>query len=374
MPNESGVDLNRNFDFNWQAGSDPCSDEYPGTGPFSEPETQALKSFVERMNFSSILNLHAYGNILTIPFNSNKTMPVAHQDMAFYNQIQSAWKFDAFGPSHVTLNYTTFGESDDWYYGAHGILSMSPEIGLETEGFRPKPSIVRELLLSVYPKIKYWIYKAGGPEIAAVSILTHNDSWNITFRNNGLAVLNESDFRLVVDDGKNCHRCDTSNCELYKDGRIRVLSAVNLSINAKGGTDSLMVGRCDTNSRFRRDPVSVCLITSGTNCRCFTTDSNTSSELTFKRPLELSNYWASPLMCRLGGLTDYTDALSNYGSDASNWFELLLTIIFVLLVAVALIHIVRTRLLTNSNNLPATYMIGRVQKSSDPAALQEAIE
>ncbi|KAJ8683301.1 hypothetical protein QAD02_019093 [Eretmocerus hayati] len=43
-----GVDLNRNFDINWDAqkgNSDPCRDTYGGRAPFSEPETRALKNF-----------------------------------------------------------------------------------------------------------------------------------------------------------------------------------------------------------------------------------------------------------------------------------------------------------------------------------------
>ena len=42
----TGVDLNRNFDISFGSTSsdDPCSNVYHGTGPFSEPETQAKYS------------------------------------------------------------------------------------------------------------------------------------------------------------------------------------------------------------------------------------------------------------------------------------------------------------------------------------------
>ena len=41
-----GIDLNRNFDISFGSTSsdDPCSNVYHGTGPFSEPETQAKYS------------------------------------------------------------------------------------------------------------------------------------------------------------------------------------------------------------------------------------------------------------------------------------------------------------------------------------------
>ena len=46
-----GVDLNRNWDFEWDApghSKDPCSDLYRGPSPFSEPEPQAIADFVGR--------------------------------------------------------------------------------------------------------------------------------------------------------------------------------------------------------------------------------------------------------------------------------------------------------------------------------------
>ena len=45
-----GVDLNRNYGFQWGEGSqkkDPCIDEtYKGPHAFSEPETMAMKNFI----------------------------------------------------------------------------------------------------------------------------------------------------------------------------------------------------------------------------------------------------------------------------------------------------------------------------------------
>lgn len=48
----AGVDLNRNWDFNWGdragASDDPCSDQYAGPRPFSEPEAKATAAFILR--------------------------------------------------------------------------------------------------------------------------------------------------------------------------------------------------------------------------------------------------------------------------------------------------------------------------------------
>lgn len=43
------VDLNRNFPHDWTQIGEPGVGQYSGTGPASEPETQALIAFVERI-------------------------------------------------------------------------------------------------------------------------------------------------------------------------------------------------------------------------------------------------------------------------------------------------------------------------------------
>ena len=75
---EAGVDLNRNYDFKWgnteskSESNDECSGEiYPGKGPFSEPETQAIRDFVtlKKDELRFVYNLHQAGNFYIIPIN-----------------------------------------------------------------------------------------------------------------------------------------------------------------------------------------------------------------------------------------------------------------------------------------------------------------
>jgi predicted deacylase len=58
--NVNGVDLNRNFATNWDRGgsSDPNSENYRGTAPLSEPESQALVRTFEKYRPRFYLNLH----------------------------------------------------------------------------------------------------------------------------------------------------------------------------------------------------------------------------------------------------------------------------------------------------------------------------
>jgi carboxypeptidase T len=59
-----GVDLNRNFSVGFAPNKDTSSNVYSGPSPFSEPETLALKNFVEsHPNITIALDYHSQGNV-----------------------------------------------------------------------------------------------------------------------------------------------------------------------------------------------------------------------------------------------------------------------------------------------------------------------
>ena len=63
--NGNGVDLNRNWDYRWQMtathGTRPV---FAGTAPFSEPETQALRDFIEERKISAAIFYHSAGAVI----------------------------------------------------------------------------------------------------------------------------------------------------------------------------------------------------------------------------------------------------------------------------------------------------------------------
>lgn len=59
-----GVDLNRNFDVRFRQGKDSSANTYSGPEAFSEPETQAIKKFVDNHeNITIALDYHSQGNV-----------------------------------------------------------------------------------------------------------------------------------------------------------------------------------------------------------------------------------------------------------------------------------------------------------------------
>jgi len=85
--NPTGVRLNHNFPFEWSAGNtDPCSDSFHGPSAGSEPETKALRFFLENLadNPSPTLLLHldSYENSIMTPYQYDEDIPNPHlQDL-----------------------------------------------------------------------------------------------------------------------------------------------------------------------------------------------------------------------------------------------------------------------------------------------------
>ncbi|CAO3687490.1 unnamed protein product [Umbelopsis ramanniana] len=71
-----GVDLNRNWDFEWERrpgyDANPCSETYVGTSPFSAPESQALANYIaSRKRVISYLDLHSFSQMWMTPYGSD---------------------------------------------------------------------------------------------------------------------------------------------------------------------------------------------------------------------------------------------------------------------------------------------------------------
>ncbi len=154
-PNASGsfgVDNNRNWGYKWgipglgwAAGSSTEeSDIYWGTGPFSEPETQALRDLViAHPEIKGHNDIHSYGQLILWSWGWSP-LPTPHQAQlaatgdAMSDAVESVHgRFYRTGPIYTTI-YAVAGSSVDWFYQEQKILSMSYE--LRGGGFNPPPT------------------------------------------------------------------------------------------------------------------------------------------------------------------------------------------------------------------------------------------
>lgn len=137
-----GVDLNRNYSYQWgTTGVDLNnydSDVYPGTNPFSENETKIVKWFIENHNIEFASNAHTHGDLLLFPVGATvQEMAVDHD--YFQNYTSHMAQFNGFQAMKSSGLYPASGDSDDYMYKDHGVFAITPEIG---NGFWPPMSAI----------------------------------------------------------------------------------------------------------------------------------------------------------------------------------------------------------------------------------------
>ncbi|HEX4958088.1 MAG TPA: M14 family zinc carboxypeptidase [Lacibacter sp.] len=144
-----GVDLNRNFGFNWgydNTGSSPTtsSDSYRGTAGFSEPETQVIRDFCLAHQFGNVINHHSYANTFNTPWGYiNQATPDNTHFMRWGNDACAENGY-AVGTSYQNLGYVLNGGANDWMYGEqvlkNKIFAAVMESGSSSDGFWPVQS------------------------------------------------------------------------------------------------------------------------------------------------------------------------------------------------------------------------------------------
>uniref|UniRef100_A0A914RIQ9 Peptidase M14 carboxypeptidase A domain-containing protein n=1 Tax=Parascaris equorum TaxID=6256 RepID=A0A914RIQ9_PAREQ len=145
-----GVDLNRNFDWFWASSgssADPCHETYHGTRSFSEPESNAVKEFLELNPPKAFITLHSYSQMWLIPY--------GHRRKSYPNDYSSALKplanraMRALRTVHGTkysigtgadLMYEASGSSQDWAKGKLHVpyaylIELRPDSATFANGF-----------------------------------------------------------------------------------------------------------------------------------------------------------------------------------------------------------------------------------------------
>jgi len=168
-----GVDLNRNFgplnywnSPNLGSSTSPSSDTYRGTAPFSEKETQILRDLLSVCKIKTALHYHCYGGLLIYPYSALAKETPDSLIFREYASAMAGYTNSIYGTDEQTVGYSTRGSSDDYFYDGdtlHNgkIISMTPEIGTDEDGFwSPKARIIP--LAIEYVPANLYIAKAAG--------------------------------------------------------------------------------------------------------------------------------------------------------------------------------------------------------------------
>jgi murein tripeptide amidase MpaA len=159
-----GVDLNRNYSFqwgydNWGSSPDRSDETYRGTAPFSEPETQAIRDLTEAHEFVVAISYHNYGDLFLFPWGYIDADTPDHPTFELISQAYTQFNNYIWGNAKDGIIYNTNGDHDDWMYGEqvtkNKVYGCTVEVGHD---FWPPegqiPSLVEENLQSALTLIR----------------------------------------------------------------------------------------------------------------------------------------------------------------------------------------------------------------------------
>jgi carboxypeptidase T len=161
--NMRGVDLNRNYGFRFGgegASDDPDAETYHGPSAFSEPETQAVKAFVEaHPNIKTLLSYHTFSELVMWPWGgANEAVPDEKDRAAFEKIGRTMAQWNGYTPEQSSALYVASGDTCDWAYKEHGIFAFTFELTPKSSwegGFYPgagavEPTFAKNLEPALY--------------------------------------------------------------------------------------------------------------------------------------------------------------------------------------------------------------------------------
>lgn len=140
-----GVDLNRNYPFNWNqcngSSGNKQSDTYRGASPGSEPETQALMELVSLIKPVFNISYHSFSELVLYPYGCRNQEGASNFEVIekIGSELGTLLSYQAGTPWE--LLYEADGSDIDWMLGVHQVIPFVFEINSRAEGFHPDYSI-----------------------------------------------------------------------------------------------------------------------------------------------------------------------------------------------------------------------------------------
>lgn len=160
-----GVDLNRNYAFEWgfdNSGSSPTatSETYRGTAAASEPEVAAMQAFIDARSFQVAVSAHTYSDLWLWPWGYIAAAPAnnaQYTEIGDLCTLETNWTR---GPAGAVL-YLANGVTDDYDHGVKGTIAFTPEIGNDSDGFWPPTARIIPLAEITEPSFTRSAWAAG---------------------------------------------------------------------------------------------------------------------------------------------------------------------------------------------------------------------
>jgi hypothetical protein len=132
-----GVDLNRNYSYEWGLNSGSSgstgSQTYRGTAPFSEPETRAVRDAFDLRDFAAGLTYHNYGELVMSPWGYTTSPPPGSARMEGLAADVRDGINAVHGRSYTSGRwgvelYLGSGIFVDWVFGVRGVPALIVEL------------------------------------------------------------------------------------------------------------------------------------------------------------------------------------------------------------------------------------------------------
>lgn len=167
-----GVDLNRNYGYQWGTGGsskNPGSETFMGPTPFSEPETVAVKNYLEtHRNITTVLSFHTFSELILYPW-GHTDAPISemrdrqvHEVMA---RKMATW--NGYTPQKTSELYIASGDLTDWAYGTLKMITFTFELDPADQwssgGFYPGAAIIDSVVQKNTEPALYLMEYADNP-------------------------------------------------------------------------------------------------------------------------------------------------------------------------------------------------------------------
>ena len=169
-----GVDLNRNFGYQWGCcgGSSgfTAAETYRGPAPFSEPENQALRDFASaHPRLTMCLSLHTYSELVLYPYGytyQDAPPDMKPGDLDIFRAVASGMaQRNGYQAAQASDLYIVDGSHDDWLYHELGIYALTWELypASYSPGFYPPASAITSQTARNRTALRYTIALADDP-------------------------------------------------------------------------------------------------------------------------------------------------------------------------------------------------------------------
>ncbi len=257
--NSRGADLNRNFSFKWNStngqgsSGSQCSNTYRGPSPGSEPEIQALESYLRSIfpdnrgpnnsdaapaDTSGIhIDIHSYSELVLWPWGDSSQ--VAPNGIAMQTLGRKFAFFNGYTPQQSIGLYPTDGTSDNISYGELGVAAFTFELG--TSFFQGCSTYENTIVTDNLPAL---IYAAkvvrqpyitpSGPDITNLTLNGNSGSSTIAPGETGTIAATATDTRFSNSNGSESTQNITAS-EYYIDTPPWAAGAVAIPLTATDG-------------------------------------------------------------------------------------------------------------------------------------------